>query len=94
MQLIHLPIQILMAVAVVAWLVAAFSFFGMLANTKQGWTSLVFRFGWWLSSDMSQYLTADGIAHHRRFMKAFVWFFGAILAAIAYVGVLLALDLQ
>jgi len=89
MTLEILPVVIAAAVAMVAWCVAAFSFFGMLANTRQGWTSLVFRMGWWFSPDIGAYLTEPGIAHYRRFLKAFAWFMGTVLA-IALIGAVIA----
>ncbi len=84
-QLQFVPLIVLMAIAVLAWLVAAYSYFNMLVRAKHGWTRLVFGLGWWSPGKIAQYIEADGLPHYGRFIKALLWFMAAVVGAMVYV---------
>lgn len=81
------PVVVMVAVAFAAWLIAAISFFAMFGHAKGGWSKLVFSMDWWWPSRVADHVEPGGLKHHRRFLKAFGWFFAAVFGLIA-MGVL------
>ncbi len=79
------PFAAMMAVAVAAWCVAGYSMIGILSNVRGGrWFRLLFQFGWWDPRRADLYIEPAGMPHHRRLIKAVIWFFAAVFFALAY----------
>lgn len=73
------------AAAVAVWVVAAWSFWGMLKNVRDGrWWRLLVNPAWWLPHRTEEFLEAEGMPHYRRLMKAIVSFLGLVLAGIVF----------
>lgn len=75
----------IVTVAVAAWCVAAYSMIGVLVNARGGkWFRMLFQFGWWNPNRIHQYVEPPGVPHHKRLLRAMIWFFAALSCAMVY----------
>lgn len=83
-QLQFVPFIVLIAIAVLAWAVAAYSYANTLLRAKKGWFHLLFRLDWWSPDKVGQFIESDGLPHHARFIKALLWFMAAVFGGMIY----------
>jgi hypothetical protein len=81
-----LPFVVIIVVAIVIWLVAAYSFLNMLLHVRGGnWFKLMFQYGWWSKNNISNYIDPPGIPHYRRLIRAVIYFLAAVGCGFVYV---------
>ncbi len=79
------PFIAIIAIALMIWVIAAYSFFNMLRHVRSGnWIKLLFQMGWWNPQKIDQFIDPPGIPHYRRLIKAILWFLIAVVCGIAY----------
>ena len=80
-----LPFIALIIIAMVIWVVAAYSFFNLLRHARGGkWHRLIFQFGWWNKDKVDQYIDPPGMSHYHRLTRAIFYFLVIVICAIAY----------